>query len=58
MNATTVLEYFKEITRVPRESGHEGPMMEYLQQFAAKHNLACKTVVHLQFTTRENTAIF
>jgi dipeptidase D len=43
MNATTVLEYFKEITRVPRESGHEGPMIEYLQQFAAKHNLACKT---------------
>ena len=43
MNATTVLEYFKEITRIPRESGHEGPMIEYLQQFAAKHNLSCKT---------------
>ena len=43
MNATTVLEYFKEITRIPRESGHEGPMIEYLQQFAVKHNLSCKT---------------
>ncbi len=42
MNATSVLEYFKEITRIPRESGHEGPMIEYLQQFAAKHNLAFK----------------
>ena len=43
MKATSVLEFFKEITRIPRESGHEGPMIEYLQQFAAKHKLACKT---------------
>ncbi|MBP3202102.1 MAG: aminoacyl-histidine dipeptidase [Bacteroidales bacterium] len=43
MDAKTVLNYFKEITRIPRESGHEGPMMEYLQAFADRHNLPCKT---------------
>ncbi len=43
MDAATILNYFKEITRVPRESGHEGPMIKYLQDFAAGHNLPCKT---------------
>lgn len=43
MDANSVLEIFKEITKIPRESGHEGPMTAYLQQFAAAHNLACKT---------------
>ncbi len=43
MNAASVLDFFKEITRIPRESGHEGPMIDYLQQFAAQHGLACKT---------------
>ena len=43
MDSASVLRYFEEITRIPRESGHEEPMTEYLQLFAAKHNLACKT---------------
>ena len=43
MNSASVLNYFKEITAVHRESGHEQPMIEYLQKFAAKHNLECKT---------------
>ena len=43
MNAQNVLDIFKEITRIPRESGHEGPMTAYLQQFAADHSLACRT---------------
>lgn len=43
MDAQTVLNYFKEITRVPRESGHEGPMIAWLQAFAASHGLPCKT---------------
>ena len=43
MNSASVLDYFKEITRIPRESGHEGPMIQYLQQFAAQHGLPCKT---------------
>ena len=43
MDSATVLQYFKEITRIPRESGHEGPMVAYLQQFAASRGLACKT---------------
>ena len=43
MNSASVLDYFKEITAIPRESGHEEPMTAYLQSFAASHNLACKT---------------
>lgn len=43
MKPERVLEIFKEITRVPRESGHEELIIAYLQQFAAARNLECKT---------------
>lgn len=43
MDSKKVLEIFKEITRIPRESGHEEPMTAYLQKFAKDRNLACKT---------------
>ena len=43
MNSNQVLDIFKEITRIPRESGHEGPITAYLQQFAANRGLDCKT---------------
>ncbi len=43
MDSSTVLSFFQEITRIPRESGHEGPMTAYLQQFAAARGLQCKT---------------
>ena len=43
MNAATVLDFFKEITRIPRESGHEGPMTAYLQDFAKARSLECRT---------------
>lgn len=43
MDSASVLHFFKEITRIPRESGHEGPITAYLQQFAADRGLACKT---------------
>ena len=43
MNSETVLSYFKEITAIPRESGHEEQIIAYLQDFAAKHGLECKT---------------
>ena len=43
MTSTSVLDLFKEITRIPRESGHEGPMTAYLQSFAVSHNLECRT---------------
>ena len=43
MNSETVLSYFKEITKIPRESGHEEHIIAYLQQFAATHGLECKT---------------
>lgn len=43
MNSEKVLSYFKEITQIPRESGHEEKIVAYLQEFAAKHNLECKT---------------
>ena len=42
MDSASVLKYFKEITAIPRESGHEERMTEYLQQFAAKHDFPCK----------------
>ena len=43
MNSETVLNFFREITRIPRESGHEGPMTAYLQDFAKKRSLECRT---------------
>lgn len=43
MNSATVLSFFKEITAIPRESGHEEQIIAYLQNFAAKNNLECKT---------------
>ena len=43
MDSSTVLEFFKQITRIPRESGHEAPMTAWLQQFAADRKLECRT---------------
>ena len=43
MNSESVLSFFKEITRIPRESGHEEHIIAYLQQFAAERNLECRT---------------
>lgn len=42
MDSNTVLSIFKEITLIPRESGHEEAMVEYLLSFAQAHNLASK----------------
>ena len=43
MDSASVLDFFKEITRIPRESGHEGPMTAWLQRFAADRHLECRT---------------
>ena len=43
MNSEQVLSFFKEITKIPRESGHEEHIIAYLQNFAAERNLECKT---------------
>ena len=43
MNSEKVLSYFKEITKIPRESGYEEHIIAYLQQFAAENSLECKT---------------
>ena len=43
MNSEKILSFFKEITQVPRESGHEEQIIAYLQKFAADRNLAQKT---------------
>ena len=43
MNSEKVLSIFKEITRIPRESGHEEHIIAYLQEFAAARGLDCKT---------------
>lgn len=42
MLSERILEIFKEITFVPRESGHEGPMTEYLLKWASEHGLEAK----------------
>ena len=36
------MEIFKEITKIPRESGHEEPMTQFLMDFAAKHSLKAR----------------
>ena len=43
MNSEKVLSFFKEITKIPRESGHEEHIIAYLQEFAAARDLPCKT---------------
>lgn len=43
LSSERVLEIFKEITRIPRESGHEEHIIAFLQEFAEKHSLLCKT---------------
>lgn len=43
MDTEKVLNFFREITRIPRESGHEEQIVAYLQQFAASRGLKCKT---------------
>lgn len=43
MTSESVLSFFKEITKVPRESGHEEQIIAYLENFAAERNLECKT---------------
>ena len=43
MDSQSVLEIFKEITRIPRESGHEEKMTAFLQKFAADRSLDCRT---------------
>ena len=42
MDSKKVLEIFKEITTVPRESGHEEKIIKWLMDFAKKHNLKAK----------------
>ena len=43
MTSDEVLSIFKDITRVPRESGHEEKIVAWLQDFAARHSLECRT---------------
>ena len=42
MNSEKVLSYFKEITTIPRESGHEEQIIAYLKNFAEQHSLEYK----------------
>ena len=42
MKAQRVLDIFKEITTIPRESGHEGPITAWLLDWAASHGLQGK----------------
>ena len=43
LSSDRVLQIFEEITRIPRESGHEELIIAYLQNFASAHALECKT---------------
>lgn len=42
MLSDRILEIFKDITRIPRGSGHEEPMTQYLLDWASSHGLAAK----------------
>ena len=42
MNTDKVLSFFKEITKIPRESGHEEQIIDFLKKFAQKRGLECK----------------
>ena len=42
MVSKNILDIFKEITAVPRESGHEEKIIKWLLDFAKKHNLKAK----------------
>ncbi len=35
------MQYFREISRIPRESGNTKPIQKYLVEFAASHKLFC-----------------
>lgn len=43
MDSTSVLEIFRKITAIPRESGHEEAMIQWLQSWAAAHSFECRT---------------
>ena len=42
MNSEKVLSFFKEITRIPRESGHEEHIIAYLKEFSSSRGLYYK----------------
>ena len=43
MESARVFSIFSEITKIPRESGHEEHIIKYLQNFASSRGLECKT---------------
>ena len=43
MKTQQILDSFKEILTIPRESGHEEQIIAYLQNFAKEHSLECHT---------------
>ncbi len=43
MKTQQILDTFKEILNIPRESGHEEQIIAYLQNFAKEHSLECTT---------------
>ena len=42
LNPSSIWKYFGEITQIPRPSKHEERIIDYLIEFAGKHNLVCK----------------
>lgn len=42
MTSKDILDIFKQITMIPRESGHEEKIIKWLLDFAKKHNLPAK----------------
>ncbi len=42
MDSNSVVEIFREITKIPRESGHEEKMTQFLVDFAKSHSLRYK----------------
>lgn len=46
MNNKTPLDYFKEISAIPRASGNEEGIARYLMEFGRAHGLFCRTDEH------------
>lgn len=42
MDSSRVLDIFKDITRIPRESGHEEPITAFLMDWASAHGLEAR----------------
>ncbi len=54
MNTKTPLDYFREISAIPRASGNEEGIAQYLMAFGKEHGLFCRTDAHHNVFLKKN----